>query len=304
MAWTDRDSWVTWLFSPSGSVILLALLICLALPVLDHIYNYTSSGRKALTPTFLLLGSSGSGKTSLISLLQRRSADPEADQAAITRTSQVPSTIALRLPPSIPLGSNKYRSENDSSLQSAEKKIVRYEMIDTPGHGKLRLEQALSHIENAAVRGVIFVADSSALDSSSSSVSQDTASFLHDTLLALQKRKTAKGTTKAKSEIPVLIAANKQDLFTALPHTAVMDRLQTEIERVRVSRSKGLTTVGKENDEQDEDDVLGGSGEEKFSFTLLQDEYGIEVDVLGGAVRGDEAGKGVGKWDEWIGSLL
>ncbi len=304
MAWTDKDSWATWLFSPSGSAILLAFLICLSLPILDHFYNYTSSGRKALTPTFLLLGPIGSGKTSLISLLQRRSADPEANGAAVTRTSQVPCTVSLRLPLSIMLGSNKYRSENDTSLQNAEKNIVRYGMIDTPGHGKLRLEQALSHLNNSALRGIIFVADSSALDSASSSVAQDTASFLHDTLLALQKRKTGKGAGKAKSEIPVLIAANKQDLFTALPHTAVKDRLQTEIERVRVSRSKGLTTVGEENEEQDEEDVLGGGGEDAFSFKLLQDEYGLEIDVLGGAVRGDEAGKGVRKWEEWIGSLL
>jgi signal recognition particle receptor subunit beta len=303
MAWADKDSWATWVFSANPWVIALALVICIALPVLDHIYNYSGAGRKALTPTFLLLGPSGSGKTSLLSLLQRRSTEPEAGEAATTRTSQTPASVSLRLPSSIPLGSNKYRSENDSSLQSFEKNIVRYDMIDTPGHGKLRLEQALSHLENPAIRGVIFVVDSGALDSSSPTISQDTASYLHDTLLALQKRKTGKGTSKAKSEIPVLIAANKQDLFTALPHGAVKNRLQAEVERVRVSRSKGLTTVGKES-EDDEDDVLGGGGEETFSFTLMQEEYGIDVDVLGGAVRGDEAGKGVRKWEEWIGSLL
>jgi signal recognition particle receptor subunit beta len=303
MGWTDKDSWATWLFSPSGSVILIALIICLALPILDHIYNYTSSGRKVLSPTFLLLGPSGSGKTSLLSLLQRRSSDPEEEDAAITRTSQAPSTIQLRLPPSIPLGSNKYRSENDSSLQNAEKNIVRYDLTDTPGHGKLRQEQALSHIENPAVKGILFVVDSSALDSSSSATAQDAASFLHDLLLLLQKKST-KDATKNKSVTPVLIAANKQDLFTALPQGAVKDRLQAELERVRSSRSKGLTTVGQEDDERDQDDVLGGGGEDKFSFKMLEEEYRIRVDVLGGAVRGDEAGKGVRKWEEWIGSLL
>jgi len=174
-------------------------------------------------------------------------------------------------------------------------------MIDTPGHGKLRGEQALSQVSNPALRGVIYVVDASVLDSSDSTTSRDTAAYLHDTLLALQRRATGKSKTKTK--IPVLVAANKQDLFTALPTGAVKARLQSEIERVRVSRSKGLTTVGEEP-EADAEDVLGGGGEEKFSFKLMSEEYNINIDVLGGAVKGEEAGKGVRRWEEWIGSCL
>lgn len=177
-----------------------------------------------------------------------------------------------------------------------------YKMIDTPGHGKLRLEESLAHLQNPTLRGIIFVVDASILDSADTAALRDTASYLHDVLLALQLRVTGKGTSKAKSEVPVLVAANKQDLFTALPAGAVRDRLQTEIERVRNSKAKGLTTVGKEGSEDDEE-VLGGGGEEKFSFKMMQ-EYQVEVDVLGGAARSEEAGKGVRKWEEWIGSLL
>jgi len=175
-------------------------------------------------------------------------------------------------------------------------------MIDTPGHGKLRAEQALSQVSNPALRGVIYVVDATVLDSSDSTTSRDTAANLHDTLLALQRRAT--GTSKTKKEIPVLIAANKQDLFTALPTSAVRERLQSEIERVRVSRSKGLTAVGEEPEADGEEDVLGGGGEEKFSFKLMSEEYNINIDVLGGAVKGEEAGKGVRRWEEWIGSCL
>lgn len=108
-----------------------------------------------------------------------------------------------------------------------------------------------------------------------------------------------------KGEIRVLVAANKQDLFTALPQGAVRERLEVEIERVRGSRRRGLVTVGEEEGaEVDGEDVLGGDGEEKFSFGILQQEYGIEVDVLGGAVKGEEAGKGVKRWEEWIGGCL
>ena len=143
--------------------------------------------------------------------------------------------------------------------------------------------------------------DSSVLDPSGSSASRDTAVYLHDVLLALQRRKVA---GKAKTGIPVLIAANKQDLFTALPTGAVRERLQAEIERARVSKSKGLGTVGENADAEAEEDILGGGGEERFSFKLLAEEFDLHVHVLGGAVRGEEAGKGVRSWEEWIGACL
>jgi signal recognition particle receptor subunit beta len=176
-----------------------------------------------------------------------------------------------------------------------------YLIVDTPGHGKLRSEAALSHIHNPALRGVIFTVDSSVLDASDSSASRDTAVYLHDVLLALQRRKTG---GKTKTEIPVLVAANKQDLFTALPVGAVRERLQTEIERVRMSKSRGLGAVGQDADAEAEEDTLGGGGEEKFNFKMMEEEYSIRVDVVGGAVRGEEAGKGVRRWEEWIGSCL
>ncbi len=239
--------------------------------------------------------------------MQKRSANPEDDAAepALTRTSQVSSRVSLLLPASVPLGSNKYRSENDATLK--DKQPTRYIMIDTPGHGKLRAEEALSKIQSPSLRGVIFVVDASVLDTASdSSASRDTAVYLHDTLLALQRGVTGKAARKAKqTEIPVLIAANKQDLFTALPTGAVKERLQAEIQRVRVSKSKGLTTVGQDQDaDPGEDDILGGGGEEQFSFKLMEEEYNIHIDVLGGAVKGEEAGKGVRRWEEWIGGCL
>ena len=121
----------------------------------------------------------------------------------------------------------------------------------------------------------------------------------------MQRRKTGKGKSKAKAEIKVLVAANKQDLFTALPQGAVKERLEVEIDRVRLSRQKGLVIVGEdETAEVEGDHVLGGDGEEKFTFGMLGQEYGIAVDVLGGAVKGDEAGKGVRRWEEWMGECL
>jgi signal recognition particle receptor subunit beta len=72
MAWTSPDSWATKLFSGDPWVILLAFVVALSLPILLHLYFYTTSARTTLTPTILLLGPSGSGKTSLLSIVSEQ----------------------------------------------------------------------------------------------------------------------------------------------------------------------------------------------------------------------------------------
>lgn len=299
MAWSSPEGWLTRLFSGDPLVIFAAVLFCISLPLLVHIYFYTTSKAASVTPTFVLLGPNGAGKTSLINLLQSHSA--EGPLLSPTRTSQVPSPpVDLTLPPSIPIASNKYRSEHDdSSLVSTP-----YKLIDTPGHGKLRVSQSMRFLAEPSLRGVIFVVDAASLDPADGPGTRDAATYLHDVLLRLQRRRTNKvHKGKSQSEIPVLIAANKQDLFTALPPGAVRERLEAEIERVRSSKSRGLVTVGSELAEEPEE-ALGGDGEDKFSFKLLKEEFDIGVEVIGGAVGGDEAGKGVRRWEEWIGSCL
>lgn len=69
MGWTSPDSWATKLFSGDPLVILLAFLVVIALPSLLHLYFYTQSARTKVIPTFLLLGLSGAGKTSLATLV-------------------------------------------------------------------------------------------------------------------------------------------------------------------------------------------------------------------------------------------
>lgn len=335
--WSAPDSVLTKLFSGDPSTIAFAFIVTLSLPVLLHLYFYTQAARSKSSasggdgiPTFVLLGPSGSGKTSLITLFQRRliaatgsSESTETEQenekvavngnghvsASPTRLSQISTTIGMQLPPGTPLGSNKYRSENDYEVAAAKKNSTPYKIIDTPGHGKLRGEQALSWLSKPGVslRGVLFMLDSAALDGSSDDgeTAKDTVGYLHDVLLNLQRR--PKVVKKAKGEdVRMLVACNKQDLFTALPPSAIKERLQSELERVRNSKRRGVSAVdAKEDlDENEDETVLGGGGEGKFSFTVLEEEFGVTVDVMGGAVRGDEDGKGVRRWEEWIGSCL
>lgn len=159
------------------------------------------------------------------------------------------------------------------------------------------------------LRGVIFMVDTAALVDEATL--RDTATYLHDVLLVLQKRALGKGksSTKRVSEIPVLVAANKQDLFTALPPGSVREKLEAEIDRIRKSKTKGLMDASMDSAavDADEDDVLGDDyAEGVFSFKLLE-QVGIKVEVAGGAVKGDqqeEFGSGVRRWEEWVGMCL
>ncbi len=65
---TTLEAWATWAFSPSLSAILITLFISLVSPLLVHYYLYRKAVSKEL-PSFLLLGPSGAGKTSLLTLV-------------------------------------------------------------------------------------------------------------------------------------------------------------------------------------------------------------------------------------------
>lgn len=171
--------------------------------------------------------------------------------------------------------------------------------------------QSMSTVKDPRMRarGVIFVVDTAAL--TQDETLRDTASYLHDALLALQRRALSKGKAalKVAGEVPVLVAANKQDLFTALPPGSVREKLESEIDRIRKSRSKGLMDASVDSGTgEGEDEILGNDNvQDPFTFKFLEEEVGIKVDVVGGVVKGDDEeniGSGVRRWEEWIGQRL
>lgn len=144
------------------------------------------------------------------------------------------------------------------------------------------------------VKGLVFMLDASDPDV----LATDGAEYLYDVLLTLQKR------TGTKTNMPVLIAANKLDLFTALPASLVKSRLETELGRIRKTRSKGLLEASVGTDEVDVpeegDDWLGEYGSERFRFEQIR-EFDVEVEVIGGHVVSEgEKGAEVDKWWGWI----
>jgi signal recognition particle receptor subunit beta len=217
--------------------------------------------------------------------------------------------------------SRRYRSANDFENKDAKQLLL----TDTPGHAKLRhyaydrLNALCAlHKKGSGTSGVIFVVDAANVSASDGGAAalRDAAGYLHDVLMTLQRAYVGAKSSKYTS-VPVLVAANKLDLFTALPAPLVKATLEAEITRLRATRSKGIAAVGKagkgegldatlDDDEgagDGEAEVLGGGDpESKFAFEQM-DEWGVDVIVIGGNVAGDE-GPGVEGWWEWIAGLL
>ncbi|PKS10149.1 hypothetical protein jhhlp_001899 [Lomentospora prolificans] len=279
-------AYLEYILTPSPTIFITGALIILLVPVLFH-YILVRSSPYTSPPTVLLVGGPGSGKTSLISLLERgpTSTPPQ------THTSQTAHSVELSAP--------KSRLVEKQEVSGAYTKFL---LVDTPGHGKLRQKTLArltpSAIAEAKTKAVVFVVDASSIAEHDALAS--TASYLYDVLLLLQKRTAGIKTSKIPSAVPLLIAANKLDLFTALPAALVKANLEAEISRIRVSKSKGLLDSGVGIDDvgsEEHDDWLGSFGTEKFTFDQMR-EFNVYVDVLGGNVVGD--GPGVDKWWKWI----
>ncbi|KAL8971457.1 MAG: hypothetical protein Q9183_001047 [Haloplaca sp. 2 TL-2023] len=289
MSWLNPLSFLP---EPSPIALVISFLLIFSIPLLLHLVIYRTTSDTL--PTVVLVGPSGAGKTSLLTLLER-------GRPAATHTSQTPSTVEVSLPVKTPVASSRFRSPNDPTWEVTQKFLVQ----DTPGHGKLRHYAVDSIGKPQSIHGIIFVVDAADLSSDTNDGARQTAEYLHDVLLQLQKQMTDSKTSKARKEMPVLIAANKLDLFTALPAPLVRSTLESEITKVRKSLSQGLLDSGigvKDIDSAEEKDWLGEVGDGKFGFSQME-ESNVHVTVSGGNVMGTE-GSDVQQWWDWIGSVL
>lgn len=278
------------IMTPSAPVFVIGGLIVILVPLLMHFW-LTRAAAYTVLPSVLLAGPSGAGKTALHTLLERRTT------ASDTHTSQTWSAAELAVDED---RASSWRDDLDASGATA----ARFLLVDTPGHGKLR-HYAFGRLtpdgaQSARLRAVVFVVDAAAL--SEPDVLADAAAYLYDVLLRLQKRMGSTKSSKAPPAIPVLVAANKTDLFTALPAKLVKSNLEKELGRIRRTRSKGLLDSGVGADDivaggDDADEWLGEYGSDEFKFAQMR-EFDIEVEVEGGAVLGEKAN--VDNWWAWI----
>ncbi|KAF5532521.1 signal recognition particle receptor beta chain [Fusarium mexicanum] len=270
------------IMTPSLATIVIGALIIIGAPIILHLI-LSSSRTYTVAPSVLLLGPANAGKTSLLTLFERGASGTE------THTSQVSHDVELNASTD---SENKHSYRNHDTHDGTYTKFL---LVDTPGHGKLRNVPMGKLDRTEKLKAVVFLVDAAAIGEPEALA--PTAAYLYDVLLFLQKRAT---TAKVKAAIPILIAANKMDLFTALPSTLVKSNLEAELTRIRASRSKGLLDSGVGSDDigsEEQDSWLGEYGSSKFTFSQLQ-EFDIDVDVLPGNVTGD--GPGADKWWWWI----
>ncbi|KAK1658317.1 signal recognition particle receptor beta subunit [Colletotrichum godetiae] len=282
------------IMTPSTPVILIGAAIVLLFPILLH-YILIKSTPYTTLPSVLLLGPAGAGKTALLTLFER------GDAPATTHTSQRPQTVELTASRDSKTAQS-FRNHEDTSGTH-----TKFLLVDTPGHGKLR-NYALGKLasgagggsgsKNSKLKAIVFMVDAAAIGENEALA--PTASYLYEVLLGLQKRAASSKSSKPPPPIPVLVAANKTDLFTALPGALVKSNLEAEITRIRSSRSKGLLDSGVGIDDvgsEENDDWLGAYGTEKFTFDQLR-EFDVDVDVIAGNVTGSATGPD--KWWSWI----
>ncbi|PHH70377.1 hypothetical protein CDD80_6056 [Ophiocordyceps camponoti-rufipedis] len=281
------------LLTPSLPVLLLGLLIVIGAPILLHLIVISSSSAYTSPPAILLLGPPAAGKTALATALERGSLSSSSAGPSQTRTSQV--SHAVELNASTDSSSRRsFRNHDDASGTH-----TKFRLVDTPGHAKLRSAAMASLAGERRLKAVVFLVDAAALAEQDALV--PTAAYLYDLLLFLQRRAAA-AKSGTRLAVPILIAANKTDLFTALPAAVVRTRLESELTRIRASRSKGLldSGVGIDDVGESEDGWLGEYGSADFSMEQMR-EFDIDIDVIGGSVTGHgEGGPDIDGWWWWM----
>ncbi|KAJ1979759.1 hypothetical protein H4R33_005642 [Dimargaris cristalligena] len=225
-----------WSSLPSGYSLILALLILVA-SIAFLVLRQRISTRSSGND-FLILGISDAGKTALLTKLE----------------------FGRILPTHTSMESNQFASPRSSSTDNAHTGTNAVRFVDIPGHFRLRPQY---QDQLASARGLVFVLDSAQL-----------ARNVRDVAMALYDVLVHPAIGAARSPPPILVLCNKVDLFTAAPVATVKKMLETEMNRLRTTRSAALESHESEGDADASSgaaEYLGFEGQD-FKFDHIPNE--------------------------------
>lgn len=214
-----------------------------------------------------------------------------------TQTSTT--SVTVRLPPSSLTSSKPEKGDRDDNDLPIDQP---FHMTDTPGHPKLR-SLALAGIarpDKTSYIGVIYMLDSG--DLSAQGRITDTVAYLYEILVAAQQRYTrlSESSSGSLEPLPVLIACNKSELFTALPANKISALLQSELGKMKETKRKGLLNAGADaEDDENIDEILGDENSNNITWEGLR-EYGVDISIHSGSIKKED----IGQWKSWISSSL
>ncbi|KAG7660996.1 uncharacterized protein J8A68_005516 [[Candida] subhashii] len=270
--------------------------ILLGFGIILVIFFFQSGGIKTIKPssrspyykpTFLILGSNNSGKTSFYFKLLSHN-DGNTTKENISTVSSIEPNIS------------------EVSLPIANPQIgKKFQLIDYPGHLKYQQlfeKLLLEDITIQNIKGIVYMIDSSSVNFNDQDSVELIVKFLYH-LIAI--------TEKKHNGIDFLFAINKIDLFDSLPIHKIKSILETEIDKLihheisNVDKTSGIDKAGGIEDDENDDherDVDGnlrefwlsviGSPSGKFTFDKLEG----NMDFFGGSVL---KGK-IEPWENWL----
>ncbi|XP_071805926.1 signal recognition particle receptor subunit beta-like [Asterias amurensis] len=178
---------------------------------------------------------------------------------------------------------NSYTSikENSGIYQLTGRKKGALVVIDVPGNDRQRM-QFWDRFKNQA-RGIIFVVDSASFQSELKEVAEFVYTLLSDHIISQHK-------------LSVLIACNKQDMTMAKSSKIIQERLEKEMNTLRVSRA---ATLGSTDGSSGGEVFLGARGKE-FKFSQLSPVI-VEFAECSAKGTSDEDGQGeLNIVEEWM----
>ncbi|EMR10022.1 hypothetical protein PNEG_01776 [Pneumocystis murina B123] len=149
------------------------------------------------------------------------------------------------------------------------KKVI---LVDFPGH--LKFYHLFSEIKH--IRCIVFMIDSSSMIKNADHVVYQLYRLLKD--------------ARSKKIRHILIAANKEDLFTSLPCTKISSIIEEKLSEIVLFRLRGIAEIDKEID--DDDDWLLNS-EKTIHLNNIE---GFDIAVLTGSVKNDH----LSPWTNWM----